>query len=81
MTIEVLSGEYVYTLKFSKVSRFLTDSPSEASLCGSGGFGDWGYAELTEADDQTLRYEVLFSSGTTLLIEFAGFSYGRKKFM
>ncbi|NGZ75727.1 hypothetical protein [Saccharibacillus alkalitolerans] len=80
VTVEVLSREFVYTLKFSKVSRFSVDSPAEELLPGSSGFGDWGYAELTEVQDALLRYEVLFSSGATMLIEFAGFSYGRKKF-
>lgn len=79
--LEVLSREYVYSLIFSKVSRFSIDSPVEDLLPGSSGFGDWGYAELTEVEDKVLRYEVLFSSGTTILIEFIGFSYSRKKFI
>jgi len=30
---------------------------------------DWLLDELTAADDKFLRHEVLFSSGTTLLVE------------
>ena len=34
------------------------------------GFGDWGYHELSAVDDICMRHEVLFASGSTLLIEF-----------
>lgn len=81
ISIEVLSRDYIYTLKFSKVTRFNIDSPEEKMLPGSSGLGDWGYAELTKADLNTFRYEVLFSSGSTILIEFSGFSYIKKRFI
>lgn len=79
--IEVLAGEFVYMLTFSKVSRLIIKSPTEDTMPGWGGFGDWGYDELTEVGDRIFRYEVLFISGTTLLIEFAGFRYKRQKFI
>jgi len=81
INIDVLSREYIYSLKFSKVSRFSFESPEEQLLPGSSGIGDWGYAELTEVNNKVLSYEVLFSSGTTLLIEFSGFSFSRKRFI
>ena len=81
VAIEVLSGDFAYTLTFSKVSALRIDSPAEETLPGWGGFGDWGYGELTEAGERTFRYEVLFSSGAALLIEFAAFSYKRRKFI
>ncbi len=81
VTLEVLSRKYAYTLKFAKVSKISLESPHADALPGSSEFGDWGYAELTEIAEGTLRYEILFVSGTVLLIEFASFRYGRKKFM
>jgi hypothetical protein len=38
---------------------------------------DWGYAELTSADKNYLRHEILFSSGAIILIEFRKFSHKR----
>jgi len=41
---------------------------------GSDPIDDWLADERTAADDQFLRHEVLFSSGTTLLIGFMAVS-------
>jgi len=79
--IEVLFGESIYYLNFSKVTRFKIDSPRDDMLPGSSGLGDWGYDELTEIDIKTFRYEVLFSSGAIVLIEFSGFSFTRRRFI
>lgn len=70
-----------YTLRYRKVRRVLFDYPSEKPLFHreGGHIGDWGYDELTAADNKYLRHEVLFASGTTILIEFQQFSYERKK--
>ena len=68
-----------YTLKYSKVRRVVFDYPSETPLFHDEGnhIGDWGYDELTAADRSYLRHEILFASGTTILIEFKDFSYER----
>jgi hypothetical protein len=81
ITLEVLSGDFLYSLKFSKVTSFNIIYPKEQLLPGPSGFGDWGYAELTPVDETTLSYEVIFSSGGTLLIEFSMFSYNKKRFI
>jgi len=46
--------------------------PSEDPLLfySGDGFEDWGYHELSDAGDGFLRHEVLFSSGSVVLIEF-----------
>ena len=69
-----------YTLKYSKVRRVLFDYPSETPLFHQEGdhIGDWGYDELTAADNNYLRHEVLFASGTIILIDFKDFSYQRE---
>jgi hypothetical protein len=69
-----------YTLRYSKLRRVQFDYPSETPLFHVEGahIGDWGYDELTAADDDYLRHEVLFASGSTILIEFKDFSYERE---
>jgi len=66
-----------FTLKYTKVRRVVFDYPSADPLFHDEGehIGDWGYDELTAADDSYLRHEILFASGTTILIEFKDFSY------
>lgn len=34
------------------------------------GFDDWGYDEFLPIDEQTLSHEILFASGSTMLIHF-----------
>ena len=61
-----------HILNYRGIRRLAFDYPSNEPLfhmtCGP--IGDWGYDELTAAEDNFLRHEILFSSGTTLLIEF-----------
>ncbi|HEX7295903.1 MAG TPA: hypothetical protein VF251_09150 [Pyrinomonadaceae bacterium] len=70
-----------YTLKYRKVRKVLFDYPTDKPLFHheGGHIGDWGYDELTAADENFLRHEVLFASGTTILIEFQQFSYEQEK--
>jgi len=57
------------------VRRLLIQYSADADLFPSGsgggfGFGDWGYHELRDAGDGFLAHEVLFATGSTLLVEF-----------
>jgi len=70
--------EAIYDLKYEQISKVIFDFPSESPLWGTS-IGDWGYDEISEVDEKTLRHEVLFSSGTTILIEFGKFSFKKKK--
>ena len=71
----------LYILKYKKVRRVVFDYPTVEPLFHDEGrqIGDWGYDELTAADDNYLRHEVLFASGTSILVECKYFSYARKK--
>ena len=73
--------DVLYVLRYTGVRRALFDYPSEEPLFHheGGHIGDWGYDELTAADELYLRHEVLFASGTTILIEFKHFSYEREE--
>ena len=71
----------LYTLRYAGVRRALFDYPTDDPLFHEEGrhIGDWGYDELTDAGGGYLRHEVLFASGTTVLIEFRNFSYEREE--
>jgi len=70
-----------YILRYAQAKRVLFDYPSDQPLFQheGGHIGDWGYDELTAVDDSFFRHEVLFASGTTILIEFKDFSYEREQ--
>jgi hypothetical protein len=72
--------DVLYTLKYTKVRRVVFDYPSDDPLFYDEGdqIGDWGYDELTAADDSFLRHEVLFASGTIMLLEFKHFAYKKE---
>jgi hypothetical protein len=80
--IKVLNAEFdaVYFLKYQKVSKSVFDFPSDEPLWGNH-IDDWGYDELSSVDDKVFRHEILFSSGTTVLIEFEKFSVSRRKYV
>lgn len=73
--------DILYTLTYRNLRRVAFDYPTTTPLFHEVGdhIGDWGYDELTAGDDDYLRHEILFASGTTILIEFKQFSYSREK--
>jgi hypothetical protein len=73
--------DILFTLKYTKVKRVVFDYPTDEPLFHREGrqIGDWGYDELTAADDKYLRHEILFASGTAILIEFKDFSYEKEE--
>jgi hypothetical protein len=72
--LEVLEsfGDRSWQLSYLGCRRTMVDFPTEEPLFHTDGqgFGDWGYHELTDAGGGFFRHEVLFASGSTLLIEF-----------
>jgi hypothetical protein len=72
--------DVLFTLHYSKVKRVVFDYPTDDPLFHDEGnhIGDWGYDELTAAGGDYLRHEILFSSGTTIIIEFEQFSYEKE---
>ena len=68
---------FVWTLRYSAVRRCVVKYNADADLFSSGsgggfGFGDWGYHELHDAGAGFLTHEVLFATGSSLLVEFQG---------
>ena len=68
-----------WTLIYGHIRRILVDFPTASPLFfdPGGGFEDWGYHELSDAGDGFLRHEVLFASGSVVLIEFRDVSVER----
>jgi hypothetical protein len=80
--IQVFGSEMdvLYTLSYEGVRRVVFDFPSDEPLFYHEGdnIGDWGYDEVSAPDANYLRHEVLFSSGTSVIVEFKKFSYSKE---
>jgi len=72
--------DILYTLNYESVRKVVFDFPSDEPLFyqEGGSIGDWGYDEISAPDANYLRHEVLFSSGSSIVIEFKHFSYSKK---
>jgi len=70
-----------YFLIYSRVTRieFSFSGKDELFFCEEDGLGDCGYDELSSAGKGRLRHEILFSSGSTLLLEFEKISVRTKR--
>ena len=74
-------GDFIYTFKYSKVVFFNIDFFSNADLFDDyfRSIGDWGYDELTSADESLLNHEILFSTGATIKVKFKCIKIKKKK--
>ena len=71
-TIRSSDGTTTWVLNYSKIKCISLDFPSSEPLFHSDGegFNDIGYHELTDLGQGFYRHEILFSSGSTILVEF-----------
>jgi hypothetical protein len=74
------TDQFLWHLSYSNVRRVVIDYPSDEKLFyqQGEGFGDWGYHELTDAGNCFLRHEVLFRSGSALIVEFKDFDITKR---
>ncbi len=83
MRLEALNREEnrLYEFRYRDVRRAVFDYPSAEPWYSrlSNPIDDWMSDELTAADHEYLKHEVLFTSGTTLLIECRRLSLRWKK--
>lgn len=72
--------DVLYTLSYKGIRKVVFDFPSDNPLFYAEGdnIGDWGYDEISALDEKYLRHEVLFSSGTSVTIEFKKFSFSKE---
>jgi hypothetical protein len=75
--VEVLSHDetQLHALRYDRLHRVVFDFPTAEPWylrfgTGSNPIDDWMVDELTAVDEKVLRHEVLFSSGSILLIDF-----------
>jgi hypothetical protein len=79
ITAKSRDGE-MYAYNYFGVRRFEVSYPGKKLFYTTeGGFGDWGYDEVTSAGKKYLRHEILFSSGATVLLEFRDLQLAKKK--
>lgn len=72
VSVDIYVTDSVDTFKitYERIKK-LCISFEESNHCeGRGGFDDWGYSEIWPVDEQILSHEILFASGTTILIHF-----------
>lgn len=82
VTIQVLTYDQkrLYKLRYTGVFAVHFDFPSDQPFYDwkADRISDWLYDELTGVDENSLRHEILFASGSTLRIDFRHFSYSRE---
>jgi hypothetical protein len=82
VTMRVLGAnlDVLYTLRYEGLRRVVFDFPSDQPLFYNQGdnIGDWGYDEFSVPDGEYIKHEVLFSSGTSIALEFKEFSYEKE---
>jgi hypothetical protein len=74
-------SDFLWHISYELLRRVVIDYPSSDPLFYSSGegFGDWGYHELTDAGDGFFRHEILFATGSVILVEFKNFSAIRRR--
>jgi len=81
LTVLTEDAKNIYTLRYVDVTRVEVNFPGEKILFPVGrysNFGDWGYDELTVTRTGQFRHDVLFASGSTIMIEFEKFAFRKK---
>ena len=63
---------FVWTVAYRNVRRLSVNYPGDLMFITGSGFGDLGYHELTASRSELLQHEILFRSGSTILVEFQG---------
>lgn len=68
--IYVTNSVDTFKITYKHIKKFNVNY-EEAEVWGDRrGFDDWGYDEFLPIDEQTLSHEILFASGSTILIYF-----------
>ncbi|WP_315122428.1 hypothetical protein [uncultured Clostridium sp.] len=72
ISLDIYVTDSINTFKITyKCIRKLNVNYAEVEGWGERrGFDDWGYDEFLPVDEQTLSHEILFASGSTILIHF-----------
>ncbi|WP_341278968.1 hypothetical protein [Paenibacillus sp. FSL H8-0537] len=66
--ITVTKDTELWTIEYNQIKKLNIDVVVEE--IGNRGMDDWGYHELLIVDEKTISHEILFASGSTILIYF-----------
>jgi hypothetical protein len=60
-----------YKITYKCIKKFnVSFEEIEQGWSGRRGFDTWGYSEFLPVNEQTLSHEILFASGSTILVHF-----------
>jgi hypothetical protein len=65
-----LPDSSVAELTYHDLQKFISTGSPDSSLASPGGFGDFGYDEIDQAEDGAFVHRILFSSGIEFEIVF-----------
>ncbi len=77
VTIHLLLQGGKWIIQYKNVSKISFDYFTDGGTMS--GLDDWGYDEFLDVDEKLLSHEILFASGTTLLIHFPDKNVSIKK--
>lgn len=70
LDIYITDSMNTFKITYKNVKKFNVNYEEAESWANKRGFDDWGYDEFLPVDEQTLSHEILFASGSTILIHF-----------
>lgn len=69
--ITLTDGLNCWRIIYKEVIKLQIDYSENDALFRSQGFGDWGYEEILDVNEDVLSHEILFSSGSKMLVHFS----------
>ncbi len=69
--ITLTDGESCWRIIYKKIIKLQIDYSENDTLFRSQGFGDWGYEKILDVNEDVLSHEILFSSGSKILVHFS----------
>ncbi|WP_035294319.1 hypothetical protein [Clostridium sp. KNHs214] len=70
LDIYVTDSVNTFKITYKCIKQFCVNYEEIEGWAARRGFDDWGYDEFLPVDEQTLSHEILFASGSTILIYF-----------
>jgi hypothetical protein len=77
--LDCYAADERFDLFYSRVTRFESSADPKLGLRGPAGYGDLGNDEVDVLPDGAFVYQLLFSSGIELAIEFREFKFSSRR--
>jgi len=68
--VYVTDSNNTFRITYKCVKKFNVNYEEAEDMVNKRGFDDWGYDEFSSIDEQTVSHEIIFASGSTILIHF-----------